>query len=83
MVRINISIALFTFISLVSATPTEGSASVVGIPISRKVGTLTAAELVARGKRRMESFANAATGNQTITNKDSTFVHVLIFYSSY
>ena len=83
MVRIDISLAFFAFLSLVSAAPTEGSVNVVGIPISRKVDTLTAAELVAKEKLRIGSFANAAVGNQPITNKDGMFVHVLIFYSPY
>ena len=81
MVCIHISIAFFAFISLVSATPIEGSLSISGIPISRKVGNLTAAELVTKEKLRAGSFANAATGNQPTTNEDGMFVHVLIFYS--
>jgi len=75
MVRFGISTIFFVFTSLVAATPLDRrSPGILRIPISRKVGSLTAAELVAKEKLRIASFANFAIGTQPITNEDVTYV---------
>jgi hypothetical protein len=80
MVRVDIPVAFFAFASLVSAWPIQRSPGIVGIPISRKTGTLTALELVVKEKYRIASFASSssAVGNQPITNEDGKYIHVLI-----
>jgi hypothetical protein len=71
MVRIGVPVSFFAFASLVSAIPVDHPARTVTIPISKKVGTLTAAELIAKEKFRIASFGRlATTGSQAITNED-------------
>ncbi|KAF9508800.1 hypothetical protein BS47DRAFT_1332559 [Hydnum rufescens UP504] len=71
MVYIGVPLVFLAFVSLVSATPTHRRASTITVPISRKVGTITAAELIAKEKVRIASFSGCAPiGNQSITNED-------------
>ena len=82
MVHFDISVVFFVFTSLVAATPVDQrSPGVLRIPILRKAGTLTAAELVAKEKLRIASFANFAVGTQPITNDDGKYMHILILSS--
>ncbi|KAF9513530.1 hypothetical protein BS47DRAFT_1376699 [Hydnum rufescens UP504] len=71
MVHIVVPVAFLALASLVSGTPVDPKARTVTVPVSRKVGNLTAAELVVKEKARITSFGRlATTGSQAITNED-------------
>jgi Eukaryotic aspartyl protease len=71
MVHTAVPVAFLALASLVSGTPVDPRARTVTVPVSRKVGNLTAAELVAKEKARIASFGRlATTGSQPITNED-------------
>ncbi|KAF9513531.1 hypothetical protein BS47DRAFT_963107 [Hydnum rufescens UP504] len=75
MVHIGVPVAFLAFASLVSGTLVDHRARTVTIPISKKVGTLTAAELIAKEKSRISSFGVlATTGTQPIINEDVVYV---------
>jgi hypothetical protein len=83
MVYIGVPLVFFAFTSLVSATPTDRRASTITVPISRKVGTLTAAELIAKEKVRIASFGGCPpTGNQSITNEDGRRISLFTLLST-
>jgi hypothetical protein len=82
MVRISLPVAFLSSALLVSGTPIDRRASIATVPISRQVGKLTAAELVAKEKARIASFGIfATTGSQPITNEDGKHISLFILLS--